>query len=189
MKHTLGILISVIGVLILAMYLVYPLFPKNIDVNAAGIKYRLGDPSIEKPVRVQLNGKIHTTFLGKKTFKGEIEIEGEVNQFSKEAKYEVGMPPRDYTMGSIVHFYVDEDEAGDTIPGIFQYGGLYQKKDFEQGAVVVFDQDEEGDADGWSSEDGYMIAYPAGSREEALTISMDTMYHPSLLDPSDPIFK
>lgn len=173
MKHRLGISIWVIGVLILVVYLVYPLFPQKIHVDVQGVKYRLGSPSIEKPVQVQLNGVIDTTFLGKRTFEGEIEIEGEVNPISSEAAYTLQLSDLDYS-GMIMYHYLYKDEAGDPHAGAFMYGTLNQQDDFKQGAIQVSQQEEEGRSS-WSSDDGYVIAYPANNRTEALALTNEIL--------------
>ncbi|MCM3127483.1 hypothetical protein ACFQ3J_12615 [Paenibacillus provencensis] len=173
MKHILGIAIWVTGVLILVVYLIYPLFPKKIHVDVQGVKYRLGSPSIEKPVQVQVNGEIDTTFLGKRTFEGEIEIEGEVNPISKESKYTLQLSELDYS-GMIMYHYPYRDEAGDQHAGSFMYGLLNQQNDFQQGAIQVNQQKEEG-ASAWSGENGYVIAYPANDRAEALALTNEIL--------------
>lgn len=82
MKTRRVILISLIVAVIAvcAAWVVYKILPHSVNVTLTGIKYKLGSDGAKadaEQATVVIRGKLYTTLMGQRTFKGEINIVGE----------------------------------------------------------------------------------------------------------------
>lgn len=66
-----GILLSIVTV-----YLVLEYYPKEFQLHAQGVKYRLGTDLSEQLVDVNIEGKLTKSWSGERSFRGTIDIEG-----------------------------------------------------------------------------------------------------------------
>lgn len=184
------ILISLIVavIAICAAWAVYKILPHSVNVTLTGIKYKLGSDGAKadaEQTTVVIRGKLYTTLKGHSTFKGEINIVGE----------QIPVPPDQRNLeisffsegfGVMVYPYFYFDQRGAT-KGSNSYVShlLFTNKDFSQVAFLLNMANEqnstnksEGDFQqtvNWDSENGYIIAAPASTREEALALSNKLM--------------
>ena len=184
------ILISLIVavIAICAAWAVYKILPHSVNVTLTGIKYKLGSDGAKVDAEqetVVIRGKLYTTLKGHRTFKGEINIVGE----------QIPVPPDQRNLeisffsegfGVMVYPYFYFDQRGAT-KGSNSYVShlLFINKDFSQVAFllnVANEQNSTNKSEGdfqqtvnWDSENGYIIAAPASTREEALALSNKLM--------------
>ncbi|WP_337100044.1 hypothetical protein [Paenibacillus sp. YIM B09110] len=169
MKKILLALAVIIGISLI-VYLVYVFYPKEVDLNAQGIKYQLGNQSdaLEQPVTIHIMGKMYRSFSGNRTFKGTVDIEGE----------ELPVPENQREI--VINFYKGRNGVlaypynKDAMPYIYMVGQIYINRDFSRAAIAVLDK-QQGDQGQWSGENGLMIAVPAANRSDALNISNELM--------------
>ncbi|GAE37288.1 hypothetical protein [Halalkalibacter akibai] len=143
-------------------------FPKTLVKQLDGVYYQLGKDEIIRNIAVQIDGTLQKSLLGKRTFKGEIKIEGEdfvvpANQRQLELTFS-----KADNRGFLNYGYVD-DEAN---PKVYSYGVIYMNPDFTEFTIAKYEKDHEEDFGGsWSGADGFMITAPADDRASAITIS------------------
>lgn len=147
-------------------------FPKHYTVNLEGVKYQLGAENnhFTKPVTIHIDGKLHQSLTGSKTFKGTIDIDGERVPVPEDQRALV-INFLDNGAGTIVYGYIENGR-----PGLYSYGVLYTNSNFSEVTITTFQEDETGLFNrGWTSENGEMITAPAANRTEALKISNELM--------------
>lgn len=156
------------GMVILLAAAVYYFYPRTVDLQEQGIKYRLGAaaPSYEQPIQVHVKGKLYRRITGNRTFIGTIELEGEEmpvppNQRKVELRFN-----KDNAV-LLVYPYVHNAK-----PYIHAVGRIYFDKTFSKFTLTVLDKEH-----GWSGDNGLMITAPAANRTEALAISNALMEH------------
>lgn len=178
--------LTVIGILIIlttiAIVLVIHLYPKEVNIDAHGIKYRLGNDQIgsEKLVDVKIEGKLYKRISGERRFKGTIDIEDE----------EIPVPPDQRKLdiliandgwGAITYPYFTSSKKNDVVDStnIHPYGSLFINSDFSKITILLSDQNgDESDGnigESWNNENGYMITAPANNRVEAIRLSNELM--------------
>lgn len=156
--------IVILGMIII--YFVISTFPRDIQINAEGMKYRLGNENIgkEESVRIKIDGKLYKSIAGNKTFKGIIHIEGEeIPVPENQRQLEIHFRKERY--GSVVYTYIEDGK-----PYMFNYGTIYIDKSFSKATFTVFDRMDNNQGT-WSADNGIMISVPASDRGEALGIS------------------
>lgn len=126
--------LTVIGILIIlttiAIVLVINLYPKEVNIDAQGIKYRLGkeQKGSEQLVAVKIEGKLYKRISGERRFEGTIDIEGE----------EIPVPPDQRKLdiligndgwGAITYPYFTSSKKNDVVDrtNIHPYGSLFIK--------------------------------------------------------------
>lgn len=147
-------------------------FPKQYTVNLEGVKYQLGaeNNQFTKPITIHIDGKLHQSLTGSKTFKGTIEIDGERVPVPDDHRALV-IKFLDNGGGPIVYRYIENGR-----PGTYSYGVLYTNSNFSEVTITTFQKDETDlSNDGWTSENGQLITAPAANRTEALKISNELM--------------
>ncbi len=156
----------------LSIYVIMTIYPKPIQFNAQGIKYRLGDENtgLEKSINVSIKGKLYSSMTGNKTFKGTITIEGEEIPVPENQR-ELEIHFRKERHGGMVYFYIE-----DGMPYLFHYGAIYTDRTFSKVTFMVFDREKEDKSRGtWNADNGLMISAPASNRVEAVRISNELM--------------
>jgi len=142
--------------------------PKHYTVNLEGVKYQLGAENnhFAKPLTILIDGKLHRSLTGSKTFKGTIDIDEEIIPVPDEQRgLEINF--LDNGRGIIVYGYIENGR-----PGLYSYGVLYTNSNFSEVTIATFQEDEtDPTSRGWTSENGHMITAPAANRTEALKIS------------------
>ncbi|MEH6939729.1 hypothetical protein V7056_18080 [Bacillus sp. JJ664] len=165
------ILISclVLVVLITFGFSFYKFVPMKVNESLKGVEYQLGTGNDKaNSVTIKIKGKLHQSFLGKRTFKGSIDVKGANYSFpNKDRKLEIDFDQNG--MGTMVYGYVKNGE-----PHINSYGILFANKDFSKVTFEEFREDKNGNQ-GWSGENGWMVTGPANSKSEALIISNELM--------------
>lgn len=164
MKRTLIFLILLAVVVIAIVFY----FPKDVTINAQGIKYRLGNDALEQPIHVTIKGKVHRSLLGDRTFKGIVELEGEElpvpqNQRQLELKF--------YKEFGAVIIYAYNDRGA---PRFHSVGTIYFDKHFNNATIALLEP-KENTGSSWSAADGLMITVPATNRQEAVSKSNEIM--------------
>lgn len=174
------LLFTIIILTTLAVVIVANFYPKEVKINAQGIKYRLGtehDES-EKLVNVNIEGKLYKKISGERRFEGTIDIEGEEIPVPKDQR-KLNIPITNDGWGAISYPYFTyrKEDNGVASTNIYQYGSLVINNDFSKVTILVSDQNQVKGNGGisWSEEDGQMITVPASSRAEAIHISNEIM--------------
>lgn len=147
-------------------------YPKTININAQGLKLRLGISNVgnEQTVNVNINGKLHRDIEANRIFKGIINIEGEeIPVPLNQRELEIHISDERYGAGDILYSYVEKIK-----PGLYSYGLIIPKEDFSELSILVFDKNSDGSGS-WSAQDGVLIAVPASTRAEAMEISNDLL--------------
>ncbi|MBD7969308.1 hypothetical protein [Paenibacillus gallinarum] len=178
--------LTVMGILIIlttiAIVLVINLYPKEVNIDEQGIKYRLGkeQKGSEQLVAVKIEGKLYKRISGERRFEGTIDIEGE----------EIPVPPDLRKLdiligndgwGAITYPYFTSSKKNDVVDrtNIHPYGSLFINSDFSKVTILLSDQNgNESDGnigESWNNENGYMITAPASNRVEAIRLSNDLM--------------
>jgi len=165
MKRTSIFLILLVAAVVLAVYVFYP---KDVTINAQGIKYQLGNDALEQPIHVTIKGKVHRSLLGDRTFKGIVELEGEElpvpqNQRQLELKF--------YKEFGAVIIYAYNDRGA---PRFHSVGTIYFDKHFNNATIALLEK-KDNTGSSWSAADGLMITVPATNRQEAVSKSNEIM--------------
>ena len=178
--------LTVIGIIIFltitAIVLVINFYPKEVNIDAQGIKYRLGVEHIgsEKLVNVKIEGKLYKRISGERRFKGTIDIEDEeIPVPIDQRKLEIAIASNGW--GAINYPYFTSSKKDNVVDGtnIHPYGSLFINSNFSKVTILLSDQNEN-ESDGnigesWNSENGYMITVPASNRGEAILLSNELM--------------
>lgn len=161
------ILLLVGIIIIVSVFYIY--YPRTINLDAQGLKYRLGAGSIgnEQLINLHINGKMYKSITGNKTFKGIIEFEDDGFPVPKEHR-QLEINFQRTNVGIIKYHYNQDDK-----PVTFMFGSIYISKDFSKVTIAVLDHEE--DSVSWTGEDGIMITSPASNRSEAIDISNELM--------------
>lgn len=163
MKRTLIFLILLAVVVIAIVFY----FPKDVTINAQGVKYRLGNDALEQPIHVTIKGKVHRSLLGDRTFKGIVELEGEempVPQNQRQLERKLNKESAD-----LIYAYNDRGA-----PRFHSVGTIYFDKHFNNATIALLEQ-KENTGSSWSAADGLMITVPATNRQEAVNKSNEIM--------------
>ncbi|HHW01205.1 MAG TPA: hypothetical protein GXX35_00035 [Thermoanaerobacterales bacterium] len=151
-------LIVVFLIVILFLYLFYT-YPQRCVVRMEGIGFRSGDVSFEEKVSVKIDGWYSKKLRGN-------EFEGSMFINDNEL-HEVNFKFDKYGNSSIFSYREDKGEYD-------FFGELFVDGRFEKLAICVFEKDiKNPGASHWSSKDGFVIAAPAASRDEALKIATE----------------
>ena len=170
------VIISSVILLIVVMFVSAIMYtsPKKHDLSLPAVIYQLGEQNkqYEQQVTLNIKGELKKSLLGKLTFTGEIDIEGESIPVPKEKRSLVLKFDR---QGQDDLFYRYNDRGA---PKHFAYGSIFVNKDFTELTITKYhDEDEQYKHEAWSSDSGYMISAPAYNRSEALTLSKKLMKH------------
>lgn len=155
----------------LILYISFIIYPRDIQFDTNGIKYRLGNENIgtEKSIHITIQGKLTSSIFGNKTFKGTINLEGE----------EIPVPQneRDLVLNfhnelnsEIIFSYIEDGQ-----PFMYSYGSIFINKNFSKESISVYDKNHDNTKGTWVADNGLMIAAPASNREQALKISNELM--------------
>lgn len=171
------LILVVFSLVFLSGFAVYLFYPRSVHIDTQGLKYRLGtdDADQEKPVHVNVKGKIYRSIMGERQFIGTVDIEGEEIPVPAEQR-KLNIPfARDH--GAVLSYpYFEYRESGAVAYSeIFSYGILFINKELNQVTIAVLEQDRVKRSGRWGREDGHMISAPAGSRPEAIRISNPLM--------------
>ncbi|GGH19974.1 hypothetical protein [Paenibacillus segetis] len=170
------LVVSILVFIGLALVILINYYPKEVSINAQGIKYRLGTELVEseKLVHVQIEGKLYKSFSGKRRFEGMIDIEGEEIPVPLDQR-QLTIPITNEGWGAISYPYFKYRETNGAVESahIYQYGSIVINNDFTKVTIFVVDQNQliDNNGTGWNGESGQMITAPASSRTEAIRIS------------------
>lgn len=164
----------------LAIVIVINLYPKEVKINAQGIKYRLGTEHLEseKLLNVNIEGKLYKSISGERRFKGTIDIVGEeIPVPLDQRKLDIPLTNDGWGAISYPYFVYRKVDGGTDSTGIYHYGSLVINNDFSKVTILVSDRNllNDNESVAWSSENGQMITIPASSRLEAISISNEIM--------------
>lgn len=176
--------ISLIIIVIGAIWVMYVKHPSTIDVKLIGIKYQLGYEDVKsgiEPATVIIQGKVHTSLKRERIFKGVVRIVGEQIPVPQDQRNIEIHFSRD-GWGSIAYPYFLFDERGATVgAGIYQSHSIFANKDFSQVTFLITTPNQQSESeDGnlqtvWNTENGKMLSAPATTRKEALALSNKLM--------------
>jgi len=159
-------------IVLIIVFILYMIFPTKVDLTVEGVKYRLGteNRNILKPVTIQVNGTLHKSLTGTRTFKGTLYIEGEeIPTAAEQKELTIEFDPK-------AQGYLAFPNPPTYKPPYLSFGMIYINNDFSQISITVHDKDLLNPGVGqWNSDDGFMIAAPAQNRAEALHISNELM--------------
>lgn len=154
-------------ILIVSTFYIY--YPRTINLDAQGLKYRLGAGSVgnEQLINLYIKGKMYRSLIGNKTFKGIIELEDDVIPVPRgHRQLEINFYR---TNAGVITYHYDQDGK----PVTFVLGSIYINKDFNKISIAVLDH--EGERGSWTGEAGIMITAPTSTRSEAIDISNELM--------------
>jgi hypothetical protein len=166
--------VILIGALLLvaaaAVGLAYWFYPRTVDFEAQGMKYRLGTEAAveERPLKVSIQGKIYRNFKGERTFKGTIGLEGEDIPVPEDQRTVELKRYRSFNAYALTYPFIENGK-----PRIYSQGTLFVNDDFSKIAIALIEH--EADQGHWGADDGLMIAAPALNREEAVVLSNEVM--------------
>ncbi len=151
-------------------------YPRHISLSLKGVQYKLGSPRQGvTPVTLQLNGTLHPSIFGSRSFVGAVNVLGS-NLLDKIHGKTLDIVFNQNLGGQIVHFNPNEQQ-------FYVYGELYPNTKFTTFTIAVFQREKGGS--GWSGASGLMISAPAQTRSQALQISNELMK--ALLLPGHPL--
>ena len=151
------------AILVLVGLFVYRVYPRHVSLVLKGIEYQAGSPKHQvKKITLQLNGTLHTSFLGKRTFVGRVTILGATipnqdNGTSLTTAFNSGF-------GSLTYFNWRKFEY-------YTYGSMFTNNRFNEFTITEYNPN----GSGWSGRNGLTISAPAHTRTQALQISNDLM--------------
>lgn len=136
------------AVIAVLSFCIYYSWPRNININYDGVKYKAGNSDAYENVKVKIEGKLRKKlFSGKAEFNGGIIMDGITLDYSNY--------PLTFTNKGVG--ILDSIESGNMIT----YGSIIINDYFDSMTIMI---DENG---GWSSKDGWVISAPCSSRKEA----------------------
>lgn len=145
-NQKIGLYISLIC--IIGIYLFYT-YPRPINITYSAIEYQIGNPQIEKPVKINIDGFYYNKILSKDTFGGTVTING------KEFRaYNLSINENGQILSCA-------NNSGLTS----SYGTIFASKKLASLTICIFNNG------GWNSGDGFNLSAPCKSRAEAVTIS------------------
>lgn len=152
--------IYILAFLLLVLFFIY-FFPKKLNKDYNGIRYRLGSSEQVEDVELNIDG-----YLSKGLFKGD-RFKGTITIGDKKlSKLDMRFDRR----GSTVLFYYD-DKTGDYTA----YGTIFTNDMKKEFTITVLEKDDQEGQKLWSGKDGLMISVPANNREKALALSNKLM--------------
>jgi hypothetical protein len=128
--------------------------PKQINLTYDAIEYRVGNPNIEKHIKVNLKGIYYNKILSKDTFEGSITIK---DKELKKVQLVIGIE-------NTIFDGVNE-ELGNGVG----YGIFFATNRFKKLTIGLIEKN------GWDNNNGLMVSAPSKSRVEALNISNNLM--------------
>lgn len=159
--------IKILSSLIILILILFSL-PRKYNLNYSGIKYRLGDTSFEKKIKIKIQGSYTRNFFGKNKFKGKIFIDD--IEIPKEIE-EITIKLDNNNSGYLGYYYYN-----DTVQSFknIKYGTIYFSSKLDQLTILIQEpEDLNAKEKQWNSGTGLMISAPAKNRTEALEISND----------------
>jgi hypothetical protein len=162
-----GVLLAVVAALAFGVYRFYP---REVDFEADGMKYRLGavGAAEERPVRVIIKGKVWRNWNGDRKFVGTVDLKGEEIPVPEDARDVTVNFNHGTNFGVVVYGWFPNGTARTRALGI-----LHVSDDFSAVAIQFYEYEDNGGS--WTSGDGLIIAAPASNREEAVALSNELM--------------
>ncbi len=142
---------------------VYRVYPRHVSLLLKGIEYQAGSPKHQvRKITLQMNGTLHTSLFGKRTFDGTVTILGATvpnrdNGKSLTAAFNSGF-------GSLTYFNRQSFKY-------YTYGAMFTNNRFNEFTITEYNPN----GSGWSGRNGLTISAPAHTRTQALQISNDLM--------------
>lgn len=162
--------VALLAVAAAAALFAYRFWPKEVDFEAQGMKYRLGAAGApeERPLKVSIQGKLYRNLKGDLTFKGTVGLEGEELPVPEDQRAVKITKYKGLDSYWLVYPYIE-----DAKPHIFSMGQLFTDDDFGRIAIQLYEHEAVGGH--WDAESGLMIAAPATDREEAVALSNELL--------------
>ncbi|MFB9324550.1 hypothetical protein ACFFSY_01175 [Paenibacillus aurantiacus] len=161
--------LSVVLILFAALFSVWYLVPKPYETTLEGAYYQLGNDTVFENVKIHLDGKLQNHWNGTRTFKGSVSFEGKGIPKIPEDQTELLLYYQGGNFSPIFSGY--KVNGGIAVPMIYHFGMLYTNDRFTQFSLTLFS----GEPRTWLPSNGFVIAAPAQTREEALRISQKLM--------------
>lgn len=163
-----GIVIVIVVVVMAVLILTWP---SDFNREFIGIKYQRGQDNQNylQAIKVTFEGEFHSSYFGllSDRFTGNIHIDGV--DIYKNNSFEISFD--DERTAIISHrCLVPEQRA----MKVFSYGKLYLSEDMDALVIELFDDYSKSSI---NRTDGYVIAAPANSKEDAISIVNDLVDH------------
>ncbi|OPA78703.1 hypothetical protein BVG16_12670 [Paenibacillus selenitireducens] len=173
-RFTLLVITLVFTILVIVILIIY--YPKEININAQGIKYGYGTEIVEseKLVNVQIEGKLYKSITGKRKFEGTIDIEGEELPVPlDQRKLTILISDEGAGVINYPYFTYRKDNGATNGSHTYYYGTLVINRNFTNATIFVGNHSEIKDNRGtaWNSVSGQVITVPSSSRAEAIHIT------------------
>ncbi|WP_054958537.1 hypothetical protein [Paenibacillus dakarensis] len=177
------VILAAIVVISAGIFLIIDLYPKDVNIHAQGLKYRLGtsDKGEEKFVNVDIEGKVHKSITGKRTFTGQVNIEGEEIPVPEDQRTLKDVPMMDGNLIALMYpFFKYNSQNGAVISsGSYHYGMLAFSSDFSQATILLAEPPQDGQKEGsyesWNGDYGRMVTVPASNRDDAIRITNELL--------------
>lgn len=161
--------ILVVLLLFAVIFSVWYLVPKRYETTLEGVFYQLGNEKVFENVNIRLDGKLRHHLNGSRSFDGVVSFEGK------------GIPavPKDQSE-LLIHYHGGNFASifsgfkmseGVATAQIYNYGMLYTNERFSQFSIAVLN----GEPRTWDPSNGFVIAAPAQTKEEAGRLSRKLM--------------
>lgn len=137
-------------------------YPKKVDRTLQAIYFELDNKETSNEVEIRIKGKLKTSLLGNKEFKGTIDIEGEEMPVPEEFNELTIKFPNNDGWGTIVYTGIRENG----LPFTYGYGSIFINHNMSQVTILK---------GSWTADNGDMFAGPAKNRKEAIQISNELM--------------
>ncbi|PZD97087.1 hypothetical protein DNH61_04130 [Paenibacillus sambharensis] len=180
--------IAVIGSLVIiigAAWIIYVKLALNfsVDTELAGVKYQLevaGEES--EPAAVVIQGKLLTSLIGERVFKGIVQVAGEqIPVPEDQRRIEIHFTKDGWGAIMYPYFIYDEHTGAVKDAKVYQSHSIFASKDFSQVTLLLSSPVQQADYEVgtsqsvWNAENGMMLSAPASTRQEALAISNKLM--------------
>ncbi len=143
-------------------------WPKQVHLDAQGVKYHLGETNAghEEFVQVKIDGEVWIDWKGIPTFSGTIDTGDDRLELTEDQR-KVKVKLNGIAGNNLISYGGFDANTG---PFTFVYGRLYADKSFQNVTLNIFEETE-GGGSGWGSDSGLMVSAPASSRTEALEVA------------------
>ncbi|GGA65659.1 hypothetical protein [Ornithinibacillus halotolerans] len=159
--------IIIIALLFLSLIILY-FYPKNYDETFEGVYYQLGNSDLLEPVIIELKGITQNHITGRKSFEGEIDIQVDEEMIFPDEwdDWQISLPN-----GGPGNLFSETKYGKENFMNWYSAGWVYTNKKMDQFSIMLYEKKSDESSGSWSGEDGFLITFPAMTREEALKIS------------------
>lgn len=141
-------------------------WPKDISRTIPAVKYQLGEENINfvEHTTIHIEGKFDRNLFSESKFTGKLRVDNDQDLLAYDRTQLFMSNSKSSDMWSMLLF---ENNNGKLKHHV--YGNMYMNNSFSEIVILKATKTENGGS--WSGSDGFMIAAPATTREEAIELS------------------